>query len=89
MVLTEKELEHLAQLSKLELTQEEKTKLLKGLESIVTFLGELKNTGSETPEEGTKRLSPFREQSTFEAPELLLKNSQNLKDGFVSVKTSL
>ncbi len=44
MVLTEKELEHLAQLSKLELTKEEKTKLLNGLESIVNFLGELENT---------------------------------------------
>ena len=89
MVLTEKELEHLAQLSKLELTKEEKTKLLSGLESIVNFLGELENTWSETSEEESSRLSPFTELQSFEDSELLLNNSQNLKDRYICVKTSL
>lgn len=41
MTLTEKELNHLAKLSKLELSEQEKEKFLNGIGEIVNFLGEL------------------------------------------------
>lgn len=40
-MLTEKEVEHLAKLSKLNLTPQEKESFQKGLDNIVEFLGQL------------------------------------------------
>jgi len=40
-MLTEKEIEHLAKLSKLNLTPQEKESFQKGLDNIVEFLGQL------------------------------------------------
>ena len=44
MSITEKELEHLAVLSKLKLSPEEKKKFLNNMDSIINFLDQLKTT---------------------------------------------
>jgi aspartyl/glutamyl-tRNA(Asn/Gln) amidotransferase C subunit len=44
MSITEKELEHLAVLSKLKLSPEEKKKFLNNMDSIINFLNQLKTS---------------------------------------------
>ena len=90
-MLTEKEIEHLAKLSKLNLTLQEKESFQKGLDNIVEFLGQLsyidtskaKETWEETP------MHCFTQEEDFENPKALLSNSKHQKGDFIAVKTSL
>ena len=54
MSITEKELEHLAVLSKLKLSPEEKKKFLNNMDSIINFLDQLKTTHVNTTTEEQK-----------------------------------
>lgn len=91
MTLTEKELDHLAKLSKLNLKPEEKEKFQKGLESIVDFLGQLNEIDTSESEEieEESKITPFTQQEKFDDPKALIKNSAHQKGDFIAVKTSL
>ena len=54
MSITEKELEHLAVLSKLKLYPEEKKKFLNNMDSIINFLDQLKTSHVNTTTEEQK-----------------------------------
>ena len=54
MSITEKELEHLAVLSKLKLSPEEKKKFLNNMDSIINFLDQLKTSHVNTTTEEQK-----------------------------------
>jgi aspartyl/glutamyl-tRNA(Asn/Gln) amidotransferase C subunit len=54
MSITEKELEHLAVLSKLKLSPEEKKKFLNNMDSIINFLDQLKTSHVNTATEEQK-----------------------------------
>lgn len=91
MKLTDKELTHLAKLSKLNLTVDEQEKFQKWLQSIVDFLGQLNeietSEGEGLHEEGKTEV--FADQESFVESELLIANSKHKKGDFISVKTSL
>ena len=87
MSITEKELEHLAVLSKLKLSPEEKKKFLNNMDSIINFLNQLKTTHVNTTTEEQK-LRCFSEWSNFSAPKKLLENSTHQKWSLIGVKTS-
>lgn len=91
MKLTDKELTHLAKLSKLNLTLDEQEKFQKWLQSIVDFLGQLNeietSEGEDLHEE--RKIEVFADQESFAEPELLIANSRHKKGDFISVKTSL
>ena len=91
MKLTDKELTHLAKLSKLNLTVDEQEKFQKRPQSIVDFLGQLNeinvSDGEELDEE--RKIEVFADQESFAEPEKLIANSKHKKVDFISVKTSL
>ncbi len=90
-MLTEKEIEHLAKLSKLNLTPQEKESFQKGLDNIVEFLGQLSSIDTSKVKE-TWEESPmhcFTKEEDFENPKALLSNSKHQKGDFIGVKTSL
>lgn len=90
MTLTEKELNHLAKLSKLELSEQEKEKFLNGIDEIVNFLGELDTWELEAEDlEEKSEIQPFADQEAFDNPASLLSNSIHKKGEYLSVKTSL
>jgi aspartyl-tRNA(Asn)/glutamyl-tRNA(Gln) amidotransferase subunit C len=78
MSITREELEHLAKLSKLKLTEEEKEKYLNNMDSIIQFLDQLK-----TPENvellDEEKLRSFSNGEYFENPKKLLENSAHKK----------
>ena len=91
MKLTDKELTHLAKLSKLNLTLDEQEKFQKWLQSIVEFRGqlnEIENSEGEGFDE-ERKIEVFADQESFTEPELLIANSRHKKGDFISVKTSL
>jgi len=87
MSITREELEHLAKLSKLKLTEEEKEKYLNNMDSIIQFLDQLK-----TPEDvellDEEKLRCFSDGESFENSKKLLENSAHKKWDFIGVKTS-
>jgi aspartyl/glutamyl-tRNA(Asn/Gln) amidotransferase C subunit len=87
MSITEKELEHLATLSKLKLTTEEKEKFLWNMDSIINFLNELKVSNITNYNEW-KKLECFNEWAFFENSKKLLENSTHQKWSLIWVKTS-
>ena len=74
MSITEKELEHLAVLSKLKLSPEEKKKFLNNMDSIINFLDQLKTSHVNTTTEEQK-LRCFSKWNDFSTPKKLLENS--------------
>ena len=91
MKLTDKELTHLAKLSKLNLTLDEQEKFQKWLQSIVDFLGQLNEIETSEGEgfDEERKIEVFADQESFTEPELLIANSKHKKNDFISVKTSL
>jgi len=91
MKLTDKELTHLAKLSKLNLTVDEQEKFQKWLQSIVDFLGQLNEIETSEVEgfDEERKIEVFADQESFTEPELLIANSRHKKGDFISVKTSL
>ena len=87
MSITEKELDHLATLSKLKLTPEEKEKFLWNMDSIINFSDALK-VSKTTHYNEWKKLKTFKNGETFEDPKKLLKNSTHQKWDLIWVKTS-
>ncbi len=87
MSITEKELEHLAVLSKLKLSPEEKKKFLNNMDSIINFLDQLKTSHVNTATEEQK-LRCFLEWNNFSSPKKLLENSTHQKWSLIWVKTS-
>jgi len=87
MSITEKELDHLATLSKLKLTPEEKEKFLWNMDSIINFLDALK-VSSTTNYNEWEKLRSFKDGASFEDPKKLLKNSIHQKGSLIWVKTS-
>lgn len=91
MKLTDKELTHLAKLSKLNLTVNEQEKFQKWLQSIVDFLGQLNEINVSDGEglDEERKIEVFADQESFAEPEKLIANSKHKKGDFISVKTSL
>jgi len=87
MSITEKELEHLAVLSKLKLSPEEKKKFLNNMDSIINFLDQLKTSHVNTTTEEQK-LRCFSKWNDFSTPKKLLENSTHQKWSLIGVKTS-
>lgn len=87
MSITEKELDHLATLSKLKLTPEEKEKFLGNMDSIINFLDALKVSKKSDYNEW-KKLNCFTSWETFENSKKLLENSSHQKWSLIGVKTS-
>lgn len=87
-MISEKELDHLASLCKLKLTEEEKVKYLWNMDSIINFLNQLKNFWNVAWDQ-TSMLMCFDEWEKYEDPKSLLENSIHRKWDFVSIKTSL
>lgn len=87
MSITEKELEHLAVLSKLKLSPKEKKKFLNNMDSIINFLDQLKTSHVNTTTEGQK-LRCFSKWNDFSTPKKLLGNSTHQKWSLIGVKTS-
>jgi Asp-tRNA(Asn)/Glu-tRNA(Gln) amidotransferase C subunit len=87
MNISEKELNHLAKLSKIKLSPEEKEKFLWNMDSIINFLDALKVTKkSETKK--WKQLECFTTWESFDNPKKLLENSTHQKWSLIWVKTS-
>lgn len=84
-----KDVENLAELAKIELTQEEKEKLLSDMEGILTYVKQIQEVSVEdiTPEYKNKNI--WREDKAeirdF-SPEILKEEFPDSKDGFVKVK---
>ncbi|MBP9715172.1 MAG: Asp-tRNA(Asn)/Glu-tRNA(Gln) amidotransferase subunit GatC [Candidatus Pacebacteria bacterium] len=88
-----KDVEALAELSKLELTQEEKEKILSDMEGILAYIKQIEEV--DVPEIDTKyenhnswREDTFREEKDFSL-ELIAEQFPDSKDGFVKVKKIL
>ena len=88
MSITEQELEHLAVLSKLKFTPEEKEKYLHNMDSIIQFLDQLKTPEEKFEISDEERLRCFSDGELYDNPKELLDNSVHKKWDFVAVKTS-
>lgn len=96
-MLTEKEIEHLADLAKLELTGEEKMKLGKELSSILDYVQKLNEVDTSKVEPTAYALglkNVMREDRRGEKPSkersrYLLKQARELKDNHIKVKAIL
>lgn len=91
-MITVKELEHLANLARIELTEDDKRSLLKEFDSILGYVDQLKKVQVSMDEAG--RLGPVRnvtredlvENTTPEDRERLLQEAPNREGDFVAVK---
>lgn len=96
-MLTEKEIDHLAQLAKLELNKQEKDKLAQDLASILDYVQKLNEVDTFKVEptayalglknvmrEDKKEEKPSREKSKS-----LIKQAKELKDDYIKVKAIL
>lgn len=91
MHLTEKEIDHLAKLAKLQLSDEKKQQFMMNMDEIINFLGQLNTTKDETPWKSEKEegICCFDTPELFEDAKALLKNSQHQKGDFISVQTAI
>ena len=88
MKVSKEELKHLAKLSKIKLTEEEKIKYQENMEDIIGFLDQLKV--DEKKDLGKQeKLSYFEWVKSYENPQNLLSNSTHKKWDFIGVKTSI
>lgn len=89
-----KDVEALAELSKLELTALEKEKLLSDMEGILDYIKQIEEVELPTEEDvkydhfNAWREDVLREEKDF-SPELISKQFPDYKDGFVKVKKIL
>ena len=77
-MITEEELNHLATLSKLKLTDEEKEKYLNNMEDIIQFLDQL-HVDEKDINIKEEKLNTFTDSESFEDPKKLLENSTHKK----------
>jgi len=88
MSISEKELEHLAVLSKLKLSSEEKSKFLNNMDSIIDFLNQLKPSNEKIASKDKEYLRTFSEQKDFNNQKKIISNSTHQKWSLIWVKTS-
>lgn len=96
-MITEKDVEEMAALARLELTTQEKEKLQKDLESVLIFIDKLKKLkvdGVEPTTAGTEAANVMRsDEVRFEqdnqAVEQMLAQAPDRQDNFVKVKSIL
>ena len=79
MSISEKELEHLAVLSKLKLSSEEKSKFLNNMDSIIDFLNQLKPSNEKITPKDKEYLRTFSEQKDFNNQKKIISNSTHQK----------
>jgi aspartyl/glutamyl-tRNA(Asn/Gln) amidotransferase C subunit len=79
MSISEKELEHLAVLSKLKLSSEEKSKFLNNMDSIIDFLNQLKPSNEKINPKDEEYLRTFSEQKDFNNQKKIISNSTHQK----------
>ncbi|HET8574736.1 MAG TPA: Asp-tRNA(Asn)/Glu-tRNA(Gln) amidotransferase subunit GatC [Candidatus Paceibacterota bacterium] len=89
-----KEIEKLAELSKIDLSEEEKQSLLKEIDSILSYVSDVqKVAGEKTVPIPGPHFNILREDSDPYPPEMftkaILENAPHTKDGFVKVKKIL
>lgn len=92
--LTEKEVEHIAQLSRLKLSKQEKEKFALQLSSILDYVQELEKVDTKETEpianiSGLYNISRQDEIKPSLSEEKLLKNAPDKKEGYLKVKAVL
>ncbi|MEI6296371.1 MAG: Asp-tRNA(Asn)/Glu-tRNA(Gln) amidotransferase subunit GatC [bacterium] len=89
-MITIKEIEKLAELGRIELTEEEKTKMQTDLGSILDYVSQLKDAPVVEYAGDKKHINVFREDieahDSGEYTDAILKNAPKIKDGYVVVK---
>ena len=94
-MIERKDIDTLAELSRLELSEDEKNGFLKDLEGILAYVGDLKKVGGELPVEQDTALvrNVMRADEVSHEPGVftddLLKAAPRNKDGYVVVKKIL
>jgi len=93
--ITKKEVEHIAELARIELTEKGKDKMTKELEAVLSYVGKLKEVNTEGVEPVahiTGLTDVFRKDDNPREPDAenikrLLKQAPSEKDGYVKVKS--
>ena len=91
MMLDKEEIEHLAKLAKLELTEIEKEKLIKDLSAILDYAAKLKEVDTSGIEPtayalGLKNVMREDVASQKEASQTLIQQAKELKDNYIKTK---
>lgn len=93
-MIEKKDVEKLAELSRIEISEDEKEVLLKDLDAILGYVSEVQEvvTGEESPEAGRLRNVMRSDEGAHESGEFterIMEEAPDTKDGFVKVKKIL